>query len=64
MNHKFGIIIFVPIGTKKVDELAFDPEDPFCYNCGQKLINVPQEELLTNTCPGPQKGSANVKVYE
>lgn len=60
MKHKFGVIIFVPIGTKRLDPFQFDPEDPFCYHCGQKLMNVDLESV----CPGPAVNSSNVKVYE
>jgi hypothetical protein len=64
-EHKFGVIIFVPINTKRLDPFEYDPEDPFCYHCGQKLQNVPLIELGVGikACPGPSKGSINVKVY-
>lgn len=62
--HKFGVIIFVPIGIKKMDHFEYAPDDPFCYHCGQKLINIPLEEVDQRTCPGPSKASRNIRVYE
>ena len=64
MLHKFGVVIFVPVGVKKLDHFQYEPDDPFCYNCGQKLINVSLDDVLTNSCPGPSKNSTNIKVYE
>lgn len=63
MQHKFGVVIFIPVGVTKIDQFRYDPEDPFCYHCGQKLQNVPTSQILGNHCPGPQKGSINTKVY-
>lgn len=59
-QHNFGIVVFRSIDKdmwmgqrfKATIDEPFDPEDPFCLSCGQKLINVkPDEE-----CPGRTKG--------
>lgn len=63
--HTFGVAIFVPIGVKRIDQFEYEPDDPFCYHCGQKLINVKLEDVDQKTCPGPdpEQASLNVKVY-
>jgi hypothetical protein len=64
MEHKFGVVIFIPIGVTKIDPFRWEADDPFCYNCGQKLMNVPLKDIVGKTCEGPQKGSINkTKVY-
>ena len=69
-EHKFGIVIFVPmevvlkgieLGQVAVARIpsTYDPEDPFCFNCGMKQINVRDPE-----CPGrADPYSSNPRIY-
>lgn len=68
MRHNFGIVIFVPLSTRAIETQStggtgwiklpptFDPEDPFCYNCGQKVINAESD------CQGKGKNTLNVDI--
>lgn len=67
MKHQFGIVLFVTelqLETNRMDLLAERPlvlsipeieaDDPFCYNCGRKKMNVGSEE-----CSGPDQNNRN-----
>lgn len=61
MKHKWGIAIHVGLREEELEGNRYlvsslviphwDPEDPFCFLCGQKYINAKDQE-----CPGADKG--------
>ena len=69
-SHQFGVIMFLPLSQGQIQKgsavdagwihppQAFDPEDPFCYHCGQKYINAKDAP-----CPGKTATDARIKLY-
>lgn len=70
MQHRFGIITFIELSQVQIEKGSatdtgwihppekFDREDPFCYYCGMKFINVHAD----TECQGRSRHSLNVDL--
>lgn len=63
LEHQFGMVIFIrelPDGrypTSAPIPIQHDPEDPFCYRCGQKKINAEG-----SVCPGRDEDDPSFNI--